>query len=77
MGLPAWFDPAFCVRLTLTLGHFLWQGAAVFLLAVLAGRVLRRSSAQTRYGVFVIALLLMAACPPATFMLLGNDAHAR
>lgn len=30
----------FCTRLVLTLGHFLWQGAAIALLAWLAAAVL-------------------------------------
>ena len=67
-------DSPLCEQLTVTLGHFLWQGLAVGLLIVLAAPLLRRTRPPTRYGVYVAALLLMAACPPTTFMLLGENA---
>ena len=60
-----------CLRGTLTLIHFLWQGAAIALVVIAAGWCLRRQSANLRYVVNVSALLLMFACVPATFMLLG------
>ncbi len=63
-------DASLCVRLAATLGHFLWQGAAVYLLVILAAVVLRRSSAGARYVVFSAALLVMAACPAVTFVVL-------
>lgn len=64
-------DGSFCVRLAATMGHFLWQGAAVYVSVVLAGLLLRRASAQGRYAVFVGALVCMAASPLVTFMVLA------
>jgi len=58
-----------CARLVLTLGHFLWQAAALATVAFVAVRPVRRSSAQRRYVVLVAALLVMAACPLVTFSL--------
>ncbi|HPS03551.1 MAG TPA: M56 family metallopeptidase, partial [Candidatus Sumerlaeota bacterium] len=57
----------FCLRLTLTLLHFIWQGAAIALLAAGAGAALRRTGAATRYWVFVAALGAMALYPPITY----------
>ena len=62
MNLFASVQTAFCVRLMETLMHFLWQGVAIGLLAVLAATVIRGASSRARYGVYVVALLLMAAC---------------
>ncbi len=67
-------DASLCVRLAATIGHFLWQGVAVYLLVMLAGLLLRWSSAHARYVVFLAALLIMAACPLATFVLLRSPA---
>ncbi len=58
---------SFCVRLVLILAHFLWQATAITLIFLLAGLFLRKSSAQLRYLLAVIALLLMLACPFITF----------
>jgi beta-lactamase regulating signal transducer with metallopeptidase domain len=66
-------DPAhllqsdFSIRLTQALLHFLWQAAAIGLLAVVLNHCLRKSSSRLRYGVNVAALLLMLACLPVTF----------
>jgi beta-lactamase regulating signal transducer with metallopeptidase domain len=52
---------------TLALVHFLWQGAA---LAVLAGMLLRRmpqASPSARYAVCLATLVFMACCPWATY----------
>jgi len=68
----AWLDTTFCARLTLTLGHFLWQGLVIAFLAMCVGRLLRGGSAAARYRVSVGALLLMAVCPPVTFYLLES-----
>ncbi|WP_243295120.1 M56 family metallopeptidase [Geothrix mesophila] len=54
--------------------HFLWQGAALGLLAWLALALLRGVSARARYGVACAALLLMAAAPVATFLFLQRQA---
>jgi beta-lactamase regulating signal transducer with metallopeptidase domain len=47
--------------------HFLWQGALIAAAAAIALRLLNRRSAETRYGVAIGALLLMAVAPAATF----------
>jgi beta-lactamase regulating signal transducer with metallopeptidase domain len=62
-------DPAITVRLTLTLLHFLWQGALLGLVALAADRVLQRVSSHVRYGMFVGVLVTMGAALPATFLL--------
>jgi beta-lactamase regulating signal transducer with metallopeptidase domain len=49
--------------------HFLWQGALIAAAAAIALRMLKRRSAETRYGVAIGALVLMAAAPVATFVL--------
>jgi len=54
--------------------HFLWQGAALGLLAWLALALLRGASARTRYGAACAALLLMVAVPVATFLVLQRQA---
>jgi len=58
-----------CVRLAITLAHFLWQAAAVGLLAALMGVLLRKAHASVRYAVFLAALGVMAVCPLITFPL--------
>jgi uncharacterized protein (TIGR03435 family) len=56
-----------------TLVHFLWQGAAIGLLAAAALRLLHGASAQSRYAVSCIALAAMLASPLATAYLLSRD----
>lgn len=68
------FDTVWCVRLIETLIHFLWQGAAIALLTLVAAIALRRASANARYVLYVAALVLMAACLPATFTVLDGSA---
>jgi beta-lactamase regulating signal transducer with metallopeptidase domain len=53
-----------------TLLHFLWQGAALGLLAWLALTLLRGASARTRYGLACACLLLMVAAPALTYLAL-------
>ncbi len=65
-------DSAFCVRLVLTLAHFLWQAAVIALVAGMAVMLFRRATAQLRYVVLVVALVLMTASPVMTFILLPN-----
>ena len=62
-------DSAFCVRLVLTLAHFLWQAAVIALVAATAVILLRRGTARLRYVVLLVALGLMAASPVITFIL--------
>ncbi|HEY3400379.1 MAG TPA: M56 family metallopeptidase [Geothrix sp.] len=56
--------------------HFLWQGAALGLLAWLLLALLRGADARARYGVACAFLLLMVAVPTATFLILQRQASA-
>lgn len=56
------------VRLGLTLLHFLWQGAVAAVMLAVALRMLRKRSANVRYGVAVCSLALLAALPVMTFL---------
>jgi beta-lactamase regulating signal transducer with metallopeptidase domain len=51
-----------------TLIHFLWQGAALGLLAWLALLLLRGASARARYGLACAFLVLMVGAPVGTFL---------
>jgi len=57
-----------------TLLHFLWQGAALGLLAWLLLTLLRGASAKVRYGSACAFLLLMVVVPAATFLILQRPA---
>ncbi len=61
-------------RLTWTLAHFLWQGLLIAVVLQAAQWLLGTRRPQTRYTLCLLAMLTMAACPPVTFALLGNDA---
>jgi len=62
-------DADFCLCVTITLAHFLWQGSVIGM-ALFAGTwCLRRGSANARHIAGVAALLLMLACLPVTFVL--------
>jgi TonB family protein len=54
--------------------HFLWEGALVALLLTVVLAMARQASAQTRYLVCCVALVLMAFCPLATFAYLEQAA---
>lgn len=56
--------------------HFIWQGAALGLLAWLLLALLRGADAKARYGVACAFLLLMVAVPTATFLVLQRQAAA-
>ena len=68
-----WIDSALWARWIETLGHFLWQGTAIALVASVVSSSLARGSSRAQYAVNVIALVLMAACVPATFLLLDSS----
>jgi beta-lactamase regulating signal transducer with metallopeptidase domain len=67
---PAW------ERLAAALFHFLWQGAAIGAAAAIALAVLRPRSARVRYALALSAFAVLAACPPATFLWIGEDPAA-
>ena len=54
-------------RLAESLLHFVWQGAVLAVIAMMAARCLRGHSAPLRYAVHVATLLLMLACVPVTY----------
>jgi beta-lactamase regulating signal transducer with metallopeptidase domain len=56
-----------------TLLHFLWQGTAVALILSICLAVLRNASANARYVAATIALIVIAAVPPATGILLTRN----
>lgn len=71
--IAALLSSEFCVRLTQSLLHFLWQGLAVALVVWVLDRALSRASPRWRYAVGVAALLMMLSCVPATYFVLGNS----
>ncbi len=64
----------FCVRLTQALLHFVWQGAAIGIVASLIGRRAAPRAANWQYGLHVTALLMMLGCLPLTFAALSRGA---
>jgi len=72
MNPTLWLSDPLWLRLGLTLGHFLWQGAAVALVLALVLRFCRRHSPQTRYLAGTAALAVLAVCPLATFSYLST-----
>jgi len=56
-------------RWALTLVHFLWQGSAVVLLAAALLRVMRVRTPNGRYAGYLVAMIVLAACPVVTFFL--------
>ncbi|NQT11141.1 MAG: M48 family metalloprotease, partial [Planctomycetes bacterium] len=57
----------FCLRWSVALLHFLWQGAVIGVLVIAAGRLLRKRSAGTRYTLHAMALLSLPVCLAVTF----------
>ncbi|MBX7255555.1 MAG: HEAT repeat domain-containing protein [Candidatus Hydrogenedentes bacterium] len=72
MNIEMFLASEWCGRVMLTMASFLWQGALLGVLAALAMLLLRRRSARLRYGVMVVALLLMAACPVLTYVAVSH-----
>ncbi len=58
------------VALAWALVHFIWQGAAIALLAGFASAALRGARPTIRYAVFCVSLAGMLVLPLATFLLL-------
>jgi beta-lactamase regulating signal transducer with metallopeptidase domain/peptidoglycan/xylan/chitin deacetylase (PgdA/CDA1 family) len=59
-----------------TLLHFVWQGALVASLYAGVALSLRRATANSRYTVACVCMLLMLALPVATFFKLNSNANA-
>jgi beta-lactamase regulating signal transducer with metallopeptidase domain/protocatechuate 3,4-dioxygenase beta subunit len=61
------------IRAGWTLVHFLWQGSAMaIVLAVVRGAAGSWLGARARYALSCLALALMCAAPPLTFIALGS-----
>jgi GWxTD domain-containing protein len=66
-SLPGWLLSPGWEPAAKALLHFLWQGAAIGVLAALYFRFAARESAERRYGVACLALAAMAAAPVLTW----------
>ena len=62
------FSQPFWYRLGLTLTHFLWQGRVVAILAGTVVRMSRLKHGNARYAGYLMAFIVMVACPIVTFM---------
>ncbi|TWU12093.1 Regulatory protein BlaR1 [Symmachiella macrocystis] len=67
-------DNALAVRWLITLLNFLWQGAAIGGLIVIAGTHLRGASARLRYASYSTALLSLPVCVVFTFFVVDVPA---
>ncbi len=61
-------------RLALMLLHFLWQGLAVVATAIVIVQLSGMRHGAARYTVYLAAMIIMAACPVATFLATGTPA---
>ena len=68
-----WLEGPAAGRLLAVLGHFCWQGAAVWAAAVLVGRGLAGRSAGVRYRAELTAFGLLCMCPAVTWGVSGSD----
>ncbi|WP_306590605.1 M56 family metallopeptidase [Geothrix sp. 21YS21S-4] len=75
-SLLPWLQTPSAQALGWTLLHFLWQGAALGLMAWLGMALLRGASAKARYGTACAFLVLMVAAPVATFLFLQRQVPA-
>ncbi|HET9217059.1 MAG TPA: ankyrin repeat domain-containing protein [Terriglobia bacterium] len=62
-----WISPVVLERLAGSLLHFVWQGAAIAVVAALALRLMRRRPPEWRYATASAALFAMLAAPFLTF----------
>src|SRR6185295_12153988 len=58
-----WISPVVLERLAGSLLHFIWQGAAIALVAAVALRLLRHRPAEWRYAAAATSLFAMLAAP--------------
>ena len=68
MSAIRFFSAPIWQRLGWTLLHFLWQGLAVAALVWVVVLLFRIRHGTGRYAAYLFALMLMAACPVATFL---------
>lgn len=55
-------------RLGLTLLHFVWQGLAVTVLVLSLIGLFRLKRGASRYAAYLLAFVVMMACPIVTFL---------
>ncbi|MFT7638427.1 MAG: beta-lactamase regulating signal transducer with metallopeptidase domain [Pirellulaceae bacterium] len=70
------FDGTLHQRVAATLGHFLWQGVVIAVVAAVMAGVLRQRSAHARHFVYMTSMVLMLACLPITFCLTDGLSNA-
>lgn len=63
-------EPELSARLIQTLGHFLWEGAAVVAALIVVWPMLRLTSSDLRYRACLAAMAILAAFPVLTFVAL-------
>lgn len=64
-----WSSSPGALRLGSALLHFIWQGAALGLLAFIVLALLHRARPQIRYAALLAILVAMVTCPTATFLI--------
>jgi beta-lactamase regulating signal transducer with metallopeptidase domain len=73
----SWSTNANTARLAWALLHFLWEGAVLAAVAWVLLALLARARPQVRYGVALLSLIAMAACPVVTYAVLAEREPAR
>ncbi len=74
--LTPWLTHPLSLALGRALLHFVWQGAAVWLVAAACAYGLRRTPASRRYDVLLLLFALMSVLPVVSlFVLAGSAAH--
>jgi len=68
MGTLSWMQDGEVIALGWTLLHFCWQGAAIAVLYAAADRMTMRLGVKVRYGVALLALMLMPVAALVTFV---------
>ncbi len=67
------FNCDLCVRFVLTSAHFLWQGTAVALIALVLVRLAGRQSSRARYKIYSAAMAVMVCCVLLTYATTGTE----
>jgi beta-lactamase regulating signal transducer with metallopeptidase domain/parvulin-like peptidyl-prolyl isomerase len=68
-----WAETPTALRIGSTLLHFLWQGAAIAILAWIILAALRQARPQTKYAALLTMFCLASALPVVTFIVLQPD----
>src|SRR5579884_437343 len=67
------FRQPFVLQLGWALVHFVWEGAVLAILAAVVLWAMRKRSAEARYALAYVALIVMAGCPVATWLFIGRS----